>query len=112
LKEDDIIKKIVSFIFLIVFAFSVSACSKQEENTCPYAVMIDNEIYYYTDFKTAGDVDPSAILGYITKVVPENEMPDENGEANMDILDAPYAMTDMGMVVHVDNAWTLFETRE
>ena len=93
--------------------FSLSAAfRRQAENSCPYVVMIDDKVYYYTDFIVAGDVDESAIDGYITKVVSVMEMPDENGEANMDILDAPYAFTDMGLVVLINNEWTKFELRE
>ena len=99
------------FFIILSFCLFISACT-MAENSCPYAVMVNDETYYYTDFIVAGDVDESAIDGYITKVVSIMEMPDENGEANMDILDAPYAFTDMGLVVLVNNEWTMFELRE
>ena len=101
-------KKIL--IIFLALTLLLSACVK--ENSCPYAVMIDDKVYYYTDFIVAGDVDESAIDGYITSVVSVMEMPDENGEANMHILDAPYAFTDMGLVILVNNEWTVFELRD
>ena len=106
-------KKIISIVVSLAIVFSLAAaCHRQAENSCPYAVMVNDEIYYYTDFTVAGDVDESAIDGYITKAVSVMEMPDENGEANMDILDAPYAFTDMGLVILINNEWTKFELRE
>ena len=60
-------KKIISVVVSLVIVFSLSAAfRRQAENSCPYVVMIDDKVYYYTDFQAAGEVDESAIEGYIT----------------------------------------------
>jgi len=48
--------------------------------------------------------------------VPASEWPTEDGQANFDALDAPYAMTRLGeadcLVVLIDLEWTKFERRD
>jgi len=48
----------------------------------------------------------------ITSTVPLSQWPEEDGQANFDILGAAYANTSDGIVVFIDNEWTLFEKRE
>ena len=42
----------------------------------------------------------------------EIRWPEEDGQANFDGLNSPYAMTSDGFVVLLENEWTLFERRE
>lgn len=48
-------------------------------------------------------------VGYVSSVVHPSQLPQEDGQANFPIQDAPYAVTSDGLVVLVENNWTLFE---
>lgn len=52
------------------------------------------------------------VLQNINATVPLSQWPEEDGQANFDILGAAYANTSDGIVVFIDNEWTLFEKRE
>lgn len=101
-------------LFLIIFCvILLTSCAEVTlENVCPYAVMIDDITYYYTE-KLWEDTSEKNfdILGKITSSVPENQMPQKNGEANLDILESPYAKYNDGMIVKIDNEWIFFEKR-
>lgn len=60
----------------------------------------------------AGYMAEDAIIGRITSTVSLTQWPEEDGQANFDGLDSPYAMTSDGFVVLLNNEWTLFELRE
>ena len=51
-------------------------------------------------------------IGEITSTVTLSHWPEEDGQANFDILGAAYANNSDGIVVFIDNEWTLFEKRE
>ncbi|MBE6689518.1 MAG: hypothetical protein E7588_09665 [Ruminococcaceae bacterium] len=82
------------------------------ENVCPYALMVIDEFYYYTgQVYTMDSNEQPEMLGNVTSVVPENRMPSRDGEANIDILGAPYTMYDQKLIVKIDNEWIYFEKR-
>ena len=75
------------------------------------AVMYNGDIYCTTENQLAGEVAERAIVGEINSVVPLTQWPEKDGQANFEILNAPYAVTSDGLVVLVENEWTLFEIR-
>jgi len=74
--------------------------------------MYGGEIYCTTGKQMPGEVSEDAILGEVTSIVSLTQWPEEEGQANFDILGAAYAITSDGFVVLVDNEWTLFEKRD
>lgn len=92
--------------------FLLAACGKQEKaevpNTQIPSVMYGGILYRTTGKQLPGEVDESAILGYIHSVVHGSQLPEEDGQANFPAEGAPYAMTSDGLVVLVGQEWTLF----
>ena len=82
------------------------------ENTCPYALMAQDTMYYYTE-KVWDKIDEDSleIIGRVTSTIPETRMPSQNGEANIEIADAPYAKYGDGLIVKINNEWIFFEVR-
>ncbi len=108
---------ITLFGFVLIFA----ACQKNgddiAENTCPYALMHDDVLYYYTGeaIYEKIKITKDAILGRVTSVIPETAMPTIDGQANIDILDAPYMhylSAGDGIIVLIDGEWVIFERRD
>lgn len=64
------------------------------DGICPQTIMVEGVLYedftYYTDVLDI-TVDDSQILGRITSVVNITQLPAQDGEANYEVLDAPYA---------------------
>lgn len=105
-------KRIFAIVLLIAMLATMAACGKEAAetpNTQVPSVMHDGVIYRTTGKQMPGEVDESAILGYIQSVVPGSQLPKEEGQANFPGEGAPYAMTIDGLVVLVDNEWTLFQ---
>jgi hypothetical protein len=55
-------------------------------------IMIDGQIYQLND--SAQEIPEDAVEGYITKVVPESEQPNENQAANFGEVGKQYWMSD------------------
>lgn len=73
---------------------------------CP-AIMVDGVVYWSTDTPVPGEVEESAIR---TVTSYTDGQPEEDGQTNFDRgLTARYAMTDMGLVVLIDQEWVLFD---
>ena len=88
----------------------LSGCAEKEPNTPDVlvpAVMVEGQVYC-----TTGEVDESALLGKVSSVVPLSQWPEKEGEANFGETGAPYARTEDGLVVLVDQEWTLFTPKE
>ena len=108
-------RKIISCMLLLCVAVAMTGCAAaQPEPTTPNthlpSVMYDGTLYLSTFKQIPGEVDSSAIIGNISSTVPLSQLPTENGQANFDALDAPYALTDEGLAVLVDSEWILFST--
>lgn len=72
-------------------------------------LIYEGERYFTTGLEIPVEVDDSAIVGRITAVVPYNLLPEKEGEANFGSVGAPYAMTADGLLVLLNNEWTLFQ---
>ncbi len=110
-------KYISAFLALAVVLTLFTACHKEGsyvENTCPYALMVQDTMYYYTgeEIDEKIKIRDEDILGHVTSVIPESSMPSVNDQANIDILGAPYMMYDGNLIVRIDEEWIIFETRE
>lgn len=64
----------------------------------PYMIMVDCQIYELND--SAQEIPEDAVEGYITKVVPGNEMPNENQTANFGEVGKQYWKSDNKIYVH------------
>ena len=93
-------KRQFAVILLLISILSLSGCHK--EPSTPNALLPS----------MPGEVAEDAIIGEITSTVPLSQWPEEDGQANFDILGAAYANTSDGLVAFIDNEWTLFEKRE
>lgn len=94
------------------FSFDTSGAptpAPTEPDVLMPAICVDGTVYILTDRKLAGEVDGSAILGYVNSLVPLSEWPTKNGQANFDQYGVPYAVVSEGLVVLYSNEWTLFE---
>ena len=102
-------KRILVFTMALCFMLAVIDCRAL---TYKPTIIYDGKLYRVTFREVAGDVDPSAILGTITSVVPPSELPTEEGQANFGDTDTPYAMTDIGLVVLYGEEWVLLTADE
>jgi len=77
------------------------------------AIMIDDILYGTTGKVVAIDIDEAEYLGRISSVVDIRQLPTENGQGNLALLeDAPYAKYEEGLVVLMEGKWILFEIRD
>ncbi len=86
------------------------------ESTCPYALMHDGVMYYYTGEEIYEKVEYTEedILGSVTSVIPESGMPQVNGQANIPIEGSIFIRHELsgdGLLVLIDGKWNVFETR-
>ena len=102
--------KIKILLLSLILVLLFSGCEDAVENTCPYSVMIGDNIYYSTGTEP-DNIKDVKILGKITSVVPESKMPSKNGEANVGTVDAPYGKYDNGIVVLINDEWIFFESK-
>ena len=71
------------------------------------AIMVDGVVYWSTGTPLAVEVDEGAVR---TAVSYTDGQPEEDGQTNFDRgLTARYAMTDVGLVVLIDQEWVLFD---
>lgn len=107
-------KRYTAALFLLMIALSLSGCQKEASapDACVPSVMYDGGIYCTTGKQMPGEIAEDAIIGRITSTVSLSQWPEEDGQANFDGLDSPYAITSDGFVVLLENEWTLFELRE
>ena len=105
-------KKYGMLLLLLALALGLAGCQGKDSapSTCAPSVMYGGDIYCTTGKQMPGEVEE--ILGRIASVVSPSQWPEEDGQANFDGLDSPYAMTSDGLVVLFENEWTLFERRE
>ena len=105
-------RKVIAVFLGILMIVSLVACGEKNVNT-PNAtipsIVYNGELYYTTGKQVPAEVDESAIVGKVVSVVPLSELPKEEGQANFGEVDIPYALISEGLVVKVNNEWTMFE---
>lgn len=80
-------------------------------NTCPPALMLDGQLYYFTGEAVETDMEERDATGRIVSIVAASEMPKENGQANIPFQSAPYAKYGDDLIVFMNDEWMLFEKR-
>lgn len=108
-------KKLIALVLVVVCALSLIGCS-QKEQTAPEtpnatipSIVYEGNLYRTTGKQIPAEVDETAIVGNISSVVPLSQFPTNEGEANFGQVGDPYALTADGLVVLLNNEWTLFE---
>lgn len=109
-------KRIALLLPALMLSLLLIGCEKEAPETpdsYPPSIMIDGVRYRLSDKGAVpGEVDPTAIQGEITSVVPLNQLPEEHGQANFGSAGDRYAFTSDGLAVMFNNEWTLFEAEE
>ena len=72
-------------------------------------ILYKNNLYITTGKQIPAEIDDSVIVGYINSVVPLSQFPSNEGEANFGEVGNPYALTADGLLVLLNNEWTIFE---
>ena len=109
-------KRIMFLLPALLLSLLLTGCGREAPevpNTYSPTIMLDGVLYHLSDKgEMSGDVDPSAIQGEITSTVPLTQLPKEHGQANFGSAGDPYAFTSDGLVVLLDNEWTLFTAED
>jgi len=117
-KRIGIVSIVLFILTCIVLLYVVRGCGMKEvvpetPNVLFPAIMIDDIIYGTTGKVMAIEIDEAEYLGRITSVVDIRQLPTENGQGNLALLeDAPYAKYGEGFVVLMEGKWILFEIRD
>ena len=108
-------KKLMALVLALGCVLSLVGCGQKEQTTpnTPNAtipsIMYEGNLYRTTGKEIPAEVDETAIVGSIRSVVPLSQFPANEGEANFGQVGDPYALTADGLVVLLNNEWTLFE---
>ena len=108
-------KKYSSIILSILCILIMAGCSKKEQivpdtpNAMVPSIIYQGSLYRTTGKQIPAEVDESAIVGEISSVVPLTQLPTKEGEANFGEIGDQYAVTSDGLLVKMNNEWTLFE---
>lgn len=111
-------KKYISIILSILCILSLAGCGKKEKvvpdtpNAMVPSIIYEGNLYRTTGKQIPAEVDESAIVGEICSVVPLTQLPIKEGEANFGEIGDQYAITSDGLLVTMNNEWTLFEVSE
>jgi hypothetical protein len=93
-----------------------TGCKAQDSasipNAGPPAIMVDEILYYSTGKEIPVEITESDFYGKITSTISISQVPSENSQANIPFEDAPYAKYGDGIIVLMDEEWTLFEARD
>ena len=76
----------------------------------PYMIMVDGQIYQLNDYTL--EIPEDAVEGYVTKVVPGNEMPNDNQTANFGEVGRQYWMSDNKIYIQSNNEYDIFVPTE
>ena len=118
IEEVSIMKKYSLIILSILCILILAGCSKKEQivpdtpNAMVPSIIYQGSLYRTTGKQIPAEVDESAFVGEISSVVPLNQLPTKEGEANFGEIGDQYAITSDGLLVKMNNEWTLFELSE
>jgi hypothetical protein len=108
-------KKTYIIISLVIVLLLGAICigifnNRPVENSMPYMIMVDGQIYQLND--SAQEIPEDAIEGYITKIVPGSEKPNENQAANFGEIGKQYWMSDNKIYIWAINEYDIFVPTE
>ena len=81
------------------------------ENSLPYMIMVDGQTYQYNVSEyivSTQEIPEDAVEGYIAKVVPVNEWPNDNQTANFGEVGWQYWMYDNKIYIKTTNYYDIF----
>ena len=104
-------KKTYIIVSLVIVLLLGAICigifnNRPVENSMPYMIMVDGQIYQLNDYTL--EIPKDAVEGYITKVVPGNEKPNENQTANFGEVGRQYWMSDNKIYIQSNNEYEIF----
>ena len=108
-------KKFIALLLALTCMLAMVGCGAKEQitpntpNATIPSIMYEGNLYKTTGKQIPAEVDETAIVGNISSVVPLSQFPTNDGEANFGQVGDPYALTADGLVVLLNNEWTLFE---
>ena len=108
-------KKLIAVILMLTCLITLIACGIKEQaapdtpNATVPSLMYEGKLYKTTGKQIPAEIDETAIAGHIASVVPLSQFPAKDSEANFGQIGDPYAFTADGLVVLLDNEWTVFE---
>lgn len=116
-------KKIVALALAMLMTTILFGCSNQEDEeeiewVCPMTIMVDGKLYQYERaIDGMIEIDERQMIGYISSVVSITQLPEQDGEANYEILDAPYARWsdeshEDAIIIFYNSQWHLFSPYE
>ena len=76
----------------------------------PYMIMVDGQVYQANG--SVQEIPEDAVEGQIAKVIPENEMPDDNQTANFGEVGRKYWMSGNKIYVQSNNEYEIFVPTE
>ena len=108
-------KKKYIIIFLAIVLLFGAICigifhNRPVEDSMPYMIMVDGQIYQLNDYTL--EIPEDAVEGYVTKVVPGNEMPNDNQTANFGEVGRQYWMSDNKIYIQSNNEYDIFVPTE
>jgi hypothetical protein len=108
-------KKTYIIISLVIVLVLGAICvgvfqNRPVENSMPYMIMIDGQIYQLND--SAQEIPEDAVEGQIKKVVPGNKMPDDNQTANFGEVGRQYWIFDNKIYIKSKNEYDIFVPTE
>ena len=118
MKKGALIFSLTLALSMILFCmtaceFSIPASKPVSSANSSYvlspAIMIDGVVYYSLGKELDTVPLEKSYSGHVTSVVSEKDLPTQNGEANVQCLDAPYVIVGEGVAVLFNGKWILFE---
>ncbi len=105
-------KKLLSMAITMTMILRVIGCTKTGVSTdYPSLLMVDNEIYVFTQTIHDGEIEESEIIGYTSSYT--NEYPQKNGETNFSReLKLPYAKVGNDIVISINEQWHICKSED
>jgi len=99
----------LAMLFLFISLAGCGDSNVEAPNTYLPQIMLNDTFYFLSgDEAPIVEISENDYLGRITSTVPLSQRPTQNGQANFDADDAPYALFENGIVVLWNGEWSLF----
>ena len=100
-------KKMITLVLSLVCMLGLAGCIKNVESMYIHGIMVDGVFYEKSYQPMPGEVDESAIIGYIKSY--SDTVPTKDRETNISkaLIDSPYAKVEGGIAILYENEWYL-----